>query len=108
MKRRPSGKKLVLNAKPKTAVLAAGETSVRVPGGGRGGRNQHLVLSALEFLQKNQVIISVDSDGIDHSQFAGAIGDQSTLACAKRKNLSVARFWIIATLFISFKKRTMV
>ena len=41
------GKKLILNAKPETAILAVGETTVKITGGGWRGRNQHLALSAL-------------------------------------------------------------
>ncbi|OGY22489.1 MAG: hypothetical protein A2126_02065 [Candidatus Woykebacteria bacterium GWB1_45_5] len=98
------GKKLVLNAKPKTALLAAGETTVKVAGAGWGGRNQHLVLSALAQIQKSQVIISVDSDGIDHSRFAGALGDQATLTKAKRKKLEVSSFLETCDSFHFFQK----
>ncbi|OGY25533.1 MAG: hypothetical protein A2Z11_03855 [Candidatus Woykebacteria bacterium RBG_16_43_9] len=97
-------KKLVLNTKPKTALLAAGETTVEVKGGGRGGRNQHLVLSALNHLREDQVIVSVNSDGIDHSSFAGAIGDEHTLANAKKKKLASKKFLDNCDSFHFFQK----
>lgn len=84
--------KLLAGAEDKTAVLAAGETTVSIKGNGIGGRNQHLVLSALKRLKKDQVIISADSDGVDHSAFAGAIGDKDTVKKADGKELSIERY----------------
>jgi len=84
--------KLLAGAEDKTAVLAAGETTVSIKGNGIGGRNQHLVLSALKRLKKDQVIISADSDGVDHSAFAGAIGDKDTVKKADGKKLSIERY----------------
>jgi glycerate-2-kinase len=86
------GKKLLASAEYKTAVLAAGETTVSIKGNGIGGRNQHLVLSALKRLKKDQVIISADSDGVDHGHFAGAIGDKETVAKAVKKHLPINQF----------------
>ena len=50
------------------------------------------------------MIISVDSDGIGHSQFVGALGDQSTLACAKKKRLVVDKFLEKCDSFHFFQK----
>lgn len=69
-------------------LLAGGETTVSVKGDGQGGRNQELVLGFLRDLSPtNLTVVSVDSDGWDNSQFAGAIGDHITLE--KAKNLSL-------------------
>jgi glycerate-2-kinase len=86
------GQKLLTGAEEKTAVIAAGETTVSIKGKGLGGRNQHLVLAALKGLKKDQVIISTDSDGVDHGQFAGALGDKETVDKAVRKHLSIGQF----------------
>ncbi|OGY24094.1 MAG: hypothetical protein A2172_00940 [Candidatus Woykebacteria bacterium RBG_13_40_15] len=87
-----AGQKLLASAEDKTAVLAAGETTVSIKGDGIGGRNQHLVLSALKHLKEDQVIISADSDGVDHSRFAGAIGDKETVKKAIGKKISIEKY----------------
>lgn len=85
-------KRLVLNAKPKTALLAAGETSIKVKGSGAGGRSLHTVLAALNHLKRDHVVVSVNSAGVDNGLFAGAIGDESTIELAKKSNLSIKEF----------------
>lgn len=85
-------KKLVLNAKEGTALIAAGETTVVINGVGVGGRNQHMVLAALKNVTNSQVVVSINSDGVDHSDFAGAIGDKTTLIKAKKKKLEPKKF----------------
>lgn len=68
-------------------VLSAGETTVRVAGSGRGGRNQEFALAAARALDgqaEGMVIASVGTDGIDGpTDAAGAIADNETLARAK-------------------------
>lgn len=87
------GETLLSPLTPKTVILAAGESTVKVTGTGIGGRNQELVLGALPALKPNQVIISIGSDGIDNStQFAGAIADKGTLTKANESNLSREEF----------------
>ncbi len=58
-------------------LIFGGETTVRVIGDGRGGRNQELVLRMLKNLQRHDegiVISSVGTDGIDgNTGFAGAL-----------------------------------
>lgn len=54
--------------------LYGGETTVKVKGKGKGGRNQELCLSTLPYI-KNQLILAIASDGIDNSEHAGAICD---------------------------------
>ncbi|MCH2404987.1 MAG: DUF4147 domain-containing protein [Nitrosopumilus sp.] len=60
----------------KACLIFGGETTVRVLGKGRGGRNQEMVLRILKNTQKLKkiVIASMGTDGIDgNSVFAGAI-----------------------------------
>lgn len=77
---------------PKTCLLGCGESTVIVKGKGTGGRNQELVLSALQYLKDNQVITSIASDGHDNSDTAGAIGDKNTLKKASELNLNPKEF----------------
>lgn len=72
-------------------VLAAGETTVTVRGGGRGGRNQELALAAvplLAALDRDAVLASVGTDGADGpTDAAGAIIDADTLRRAHALHL---------------------
>lgn len=82
------GPELLKVAQPNSILLAAGETTVKVANpNGKGGRNQELVLGALLNIDENTVIASLDSDGWDNTEFAGAIGDYQTVQKAKDLNL---------------------
>lgn len=73
-KRRSDGKKY--------AILAGGETVVRLKGNGLGGRNQELALAAAQALAQipNAALISVGSDGTDGpTDAAGGYVDTDTL-----------------------------
>lgn len=64
-------------------VIASGETTVRVTGRGRGGRNQEVVLGALPWLARGgpSAFASVGTDGIDGpTDAAGAMVDDAALA----------------------------
>lgn len=65
-------------------VLAGGETTVRVRGRGRGGRNQGFALAlAREIAGQDVVVLSAGTDGIDGpTDAAGAFVDGGTLARA--------------------------
>lgn len=76
----------------KKVLLYGGETTVTIKGKGKGGRNQELALSALRGIGKNEVVVSVASDGWDNTNFAGAIVDQDTFRKAEKLNLSPGRF----------------
>lgn len=75
-------------------VIASGETTVRVTGRGRGGRNQELALAAAEVLAGATAPIvgaSVGTDGIDGpTDAAGAIVDPTTIPRALEDGLSPA------------------
>lgn len=78
--------------KSKTVLLYGGETTVRVIGQGKGGRNQELVLSSLRFIDEKELIIAFASDGWDNTDFAGAIADINTLAKAKKLGLNIEQY----------------
>jgi glycerate-2-kinase len=72
-------------------IIATGETTVRVTGGGRGGRNQELVLAAatsMSGLGGPAALLSGGTDGIDGpTDAAGAICDSTTIDRAGRAGL---------------------
>ncbi|HSC29889.1 MAG TPA: DUF4147 domain-containing protein, partial [Vicinamibacterales bacterium] len=72
-------------------VLAAGETTVRVLGSGRGGRNQEFALAAMPLIGlvgRAAVLASAGTDGTDGpTDAAGAIVDSATLERAQRAGL---------------------
>ncbi|MDP2652227.1 MAG: DUF4147 domain-containing protein [bacterium] len=80
-------------AKPKTVFLYAGESTVTLGGSsGVGGRNQEMVLAALEGILPDEIILPFASDGHDNTDFAGAIGDELSHTHALAKNLSVSEY----------------
>ena len=68
-------------------IVSSGETTVRVTGSGRGGRNQEFALAAalaMPGLGMPAVVISAGTDGIDGpTDAAGALADSSTVARAQ-------------------------
>lgn len=86
------GKELLSQARKGEVLIAAGETTVEVNGDGIGGRSQELVLSNLSKIKENQVLISAGTDGHDHSDYAGALGDVYTLKKAKEEKVNPEDF----------------
>jgi glycerate-2-kinase len=75
-----------------SVILAAGEPSIIVPkGAGKGGRNLHMALQAIEnkMVNENSVFISFASDGMDNSDAAGAIIDKKTIEKVKELDINV-------------------
>lgn len=80
-------------------ILGSGETTVRVRGEGRGGRNQEFALGAAPVLEdwsrahlRQVVLASAGTDGIDGpTDAAGAFADDSTLTRARAASLDPAR-----------------
>ena len=76
---RQAAKKLVkvMPKEPKSCLIFGGETTVKVTGRGKGGRNQELVLYLLNEIQKTRQNITVASMGTDgkdgNTDAAGAI-----------------------------------
>lgn len=90
---RDVGQMLVENTKDaegsSIAFIVGGETTVRVTGKGKGGRNQELVLGAIQDLAGTDLVLgSLATDGADgYSPAAGALADGCTLERAKAANL---------------------
>lgn len=72
-------------------ILSAGETTVRVRGGGRGGRNQEFALAAAALLPgfgADVVCASCGTDGVDGpTDAAGGMTDATTLERARALGL---------------------
>lgn len=81
-------------------IVSAGETTVRVTGRGRGGRNQEFALAAAFHLTRRfpeAVIASVGSDGIDGpTDAAGALVDTTTPARATERGLHRPEHYLAA------------
>ena len=76
-----------------TCVVSSGETTVRVTGQGKGGRNQEFALAAvtpLDALPRPIVVASAGTDGIDGpTDAAGALADSSSLARAEAAGVGI-------------------
>jgi glycerate 2-kinase len=84
------------SSKP-VAIIAGGETTVKVTGTGLGGRNQEFALSAALKLENNDdcavVVACVGTDGVDGpTDAAGAVVDGFTCIRAKRLGLNAEHF----------------
>lgn len=79
-------------------ILQGGETTVKVTGSGKGGRNQHFALVALHELSKQSstkkiTILSAGTDGTDGpTDAAGAVINNETPGIAAAKNLSIGKY----------------
>jgi glycerate 2-kinase len=76
-------------------LLYGGETTVRVTGSGKGGRNQQLCLRALEALKADDglTLLCAGTDGIDgNSDAAGAVVDAASLEKAAGRSLSIGAY----------------
>ena len=81
----------------RAAIVSSGETTVRVRGAGRGGRNQEFALALVERLAalRGAVVASVGTDGIDGpTDAAGAFVDATTLARAATLGLDAPDAWL--------------
>jgi len=78
----------------KAVLIFGGETTVTVTGGGRGGRNQELVLGAIEEIEDERIIIvSCGTDGIDgNSDAAGAVGDGTSMKRAEKAGIDAGEY----------------
>jgi hydroxypyruvate reductase len=89
-------KTLAAGRKRPFAVIASGETTVKVVGAGKGGRNQEFALSVANLLAgeaEDIALGSVGTDGIDGpTDAAGAYSDNTTIARAQRQQLDAAAF----------------
>jgi hydroxypyruvate reductase len=77
--------------KPPCAIIAGGETIVRLKGNGKGGRNQEVALSAAMGIEglENIVVFSVGSDGTDGpTDAAGGKVDGETVNRIRQHSIS--------------------
>jgi glycerate 2-kinase len=86
------GKQLIDETGAGEILIAGGESTIKITGHGKGGRNQALVLSQLETLPDNVVLASFGSDGWDFYELAGAIADTDTKKKAEEMNLDPKTF----------------
>jgi hydroxypyruvate reductase/glycerate 2-kinase len=83
---------------PPACIVGGGETTVTLePGYGKGGRNQELVLAALQHLRTagmhDMVLLSGGTDGEDGpTDAAGAIADAEVVRSAARHGLDAADY----------------
>lgn len=78
----------------KEIMIAGGETTVRVKGKGKGGRNQEMVLSTVGMLKDLPLVFaSFATDGVDgNSDAAGAIADRYTLERSLSRGMEYGRY----------------
>ena len=78
------------------AVIASGETTVKVVGTGKGGRNQEIALSVAEALSREpsqMALGSIGTDGVDGpTDAAGAYVDTTTIQRAQQQSLDAGAF----------------
>ena len=75
----------------RVCLLSGGEVTVKVTGGGVGGRNQQFALAcASKIAGASITVLSAGTDGIDgNSRAAGAVVDGTTIERAKSRSLDV-------------------
>ena len=79
----------------RVAFVAGGETTVRVVGKGRGGRNQELALAAAMRMEgaRGAALLAFSTDGVDGpTDAAGAIADWRTVERASAIGMDPARY----------------
>lgn len=86
------GPKIIEASKKGQCLLGAGESTVKILGQGKGGRNQEMALAALLKIREGQVFGSFASDGHDNTDAAGAIVDLSTLERAHNLQLATGNY----------------
>lgn len=89
---RELGKQLIAETPEGQILLAGGESTIKVNGKGKGGRNQALVLNALPFIKGDVVLASFDSDGWDFYELSGALADKDTLQKIETEHIDVKPF----------------
>ncbi len=89
---RELGSQIISANKIGQCLLGAGESSVKISGKGKGGRNQEMALAALSSVAENQVLVCAASDGHDNTDAAGAVVDTGVLTRAKALGLDSNQF----------------
>ena len=88
---RTMGEKLINETPNGHILIAGGETTMKVTGTGKGGRNQALAVSSLPHIKGDTVMASFGSDGWDFFELAGGIVDQETIKKAKDLNIDAKK-----------------
>ena len=100
--------KLAAGRSRPVAVIASGETTVKVVGSGRGGRNQEMALSVAHRLSSEPADIamgSVGTDGIDGpTDAAGAYVDRTTIPRAQQHALDADSFLAENNAYVFFER----
>ena len=90
--------RLARRAPGPACVIASGETTVRVRGRGRGGRNQELAVgaaAALAALGSPALVASIGTDGVDGpTDAAGGVADTGTVARCANRALGSPEAWL--------------
>ncbi|MBU4536703.1 DUF4147 domain-containing protein [Patescibacteria group bacterium] len=72
--------------------IFGGETTVKIIGKGKGGRNQEFSLSSLENLSADMLVLAAASDGMDNSDVAGAFVDYELFKKMQEEKLDWREF----------------
>lgn len=86
------GPRIVSENKSGECLLGSGESTVKIIGKGKGGRNQEMALAALPWLSDRQTFLCLASDGHDNTEAAGAMVDKLSLSKAKALSLNPADY----------------
>ncbi|MEW6407721.1 MAG: glycerate kinase [Patescibacteria group bacterium] len=76
-------------------LLAGGEMTLKLKGRGFGGRNQELAMAISQYLPKNVVFASFNTDGVDGrtpKSVAGGICDEWTYARSQKLGLKIKEY----------------
>jgi glycerate-2-kinase len=77
----------------KFALIAGGETIVRLKEKGKGGRNLEVAMGALDILPDKTIVVSMASDGKDNVEgVGGGIADRLVCETAKKRGYSSQEF----------------
>ena len=85
-------RQMAVKDKKHNLFIVGGEMTITVRGRGKGGRNQQATLKSLTQIKDNEVFVCSASDGIDNTEFAGAISDRLALAKVERLGLDAKKF----------------
>jgi glycerate-2-kinase len=98
-------KAIIAGATRPACVISSGETTVRVTGNGRGGRNLEFVLALVHEIAnvRGAAITSIGTDGIDGSSgVAGGMADSTTIVRAARAGLQPPGNYLAANDSLAF------
>jgi len=85
--------KILAAAKPGWVILGGGEVKLKIDkAGGRGGRSMNMCMHALNYISERDTFCSIDSDGLDNSDCAGAIVDTGTSTRLNHLNLDLKHY----------------